>query len=520
MSLYILTDSTAAISYGWVSTAAAPTIPEKLDAFDVGHGPDGSISEMRHTYKIVQINSLSGATNVTIPSTIQTIAPRAFAGASVKTITFAEGDTPLELYPCCDYGQNIETVEINRSIKAVSYSDNISVGKKIIHFGKVGTVKIGADVASLEGNLFWDGMQTGLESFACEKVEFANWSNWYNNTKIDCIEANPYRSGAKITAGGFNITTAPFTDGMTEIPAYKNASLKFEGEIIFPSTIKKIGAYAFASQKDLYYVEFPVGLEEIGDHAFDGCEMLTFESFPASLSTIGVGAFANCASQKSMILPEKLNSLGFGAFYNMKALEQAVLFCDMDSVPGALCYGCKNLNTLYLPKGATVIGDNAFYGTVALEEVILPEGLETICDGAFGRTYSDATPSRLNKINFPASLRKIGKYAFDGQELQSVVLNEGLEEIGEGAFKTCDNLRELTIPSTLKAIPVDAFYGIGVSKLTIPDNITELGTGAFMSYYLGVVEVGNGVTAVPAQSLGSPSVLKLGSGVRTFDAKA
>lgn len=514
--LYILTDSTAAVSYDRPS--ATLTIPYKLDAMEVGHRPDGIVDISCHTYKIVQVNAVD-ASNVIIPSTVQTIAPGAFKGSSVKSITFAEGETVLELYPCCDSSRKIDTVEINRSIKAVPYLQtdfNFTGG---IHFGKVGTLKIGADVGSIEGQLFYDGKNNSMaiESFYCDKVEFANWGNWYNNTMLDCIEANPYRLGAKIIAGGFEITTVPINDGMTEIPGYKNAGLKFDGEIIFPSSLKKIGAYAFCNQKDLYYVEFPEGLKEIGDHAFDGCETLTFESFPESLDTIGIGAFANCKSQKSIILPEKLKTLGYGAFCNMTALEQAVMFCDIDSVPGALCYECKNLNKLYLPKGTTVIGADAFYGTTALEEVILPEGLETICNGAFGRTYSNATPSRINKINFPTSLKKIGMYAFEGQDLRSVSLNEGLEELGECAFKGNYNLYVLTLPSTLKTIPDGAFSGNGMSKLTIPDNITELGAGAFGNSYLGgVVEVGNGITAIPADCFGYPAVLKLGSGVKTF----
>ena len=314
-----------------------------------------------------------------------------------------------------------------------------------------------------------------------------------------------------MTKSGVDQVAGNEVDGELFIPAKAN-----DGNADF--SVIAIGDYSFYNQKDLYYIEFPEGLEEIGDHAFDGCETLTFEALPESLTTIGISAFANCASQKSIILPQQVNSLGFAAFSNMSALEQAVLFCDVDSVPGFLCYNCENLNTLYLPKGATVIGEKAFYGTTPLEEVILPEGLEKICDYAFSRT--GAGSSRLKKINFPSSLKEIGSSAFDGQSLTSVKLNEGLETIGESAFYYV-NLKELVIPTTLTSIPANAFYGNGVAKLSIPDWVTELAENSFNDGPSNsVVEVGNGVTALPNNCFSSPAVLKLGTSVKNIDTNA
>ena len=61
---------------------------------------------------------------------------------------------------------------------------------------------------------------------------------------------------------------------------------------------------------------------------------------------------------------------------------------------------------LVLPEGVKIIEDFAFFGQ-EFEEVILPEGLEEIGAGAFEAC------SALVRVIFPQSLQKLGEYAFD-----------------------------------------------------------------------------------------------------------
>ena len=499
-----------------ISSQGDVVIPERITVTYPTYGyPDPNILSTSTTYDVVQVNKIN-AKSVTIPATIKTIAPGAFNDATnLEKIVIEKGDTPLEFYRCFSYGDyKLASVEINRNIAALPDPDLNQFDTRGVYYLSPKNkfdLKIGADVESIQGPLFgWGAMDEAMVG----KVEFEDWSNWYYNTEVDCLTAVPYAGGATIEAGGFTISTMEYPSDMTEIPDYKNYGLKFEGELWLPSTLKRIGKYAFSNQKDLFYIEFPEGLEEIADNAFEGCDALTFDGFPESLKSIGNSAFQGCLAQKSIILPENLTNLGNAAFYGMTGLEKAVLFSQVDAVPDYLCYGCTNLSTLYLPKNIKKIGAYSFAGISKLEEVILPEGLEIIGEYAFGDPLFTFTKfGALRKINFPSSLKSIRSNAFKGQGMHHLDLNEGLDSIGAYAFDGVTSLKSVSFPSTLTAIGEGAFNRTSVAKTNIPASVTSIGC-----YSLTGKEIilGDGITSVPENALGSPAILKVGKNVKTF----
>ena len=375
---------------------------------------------------------------------------------------------------------------------------------------------------TIEGDAFMFGYDSSTDDYlamgcSIERVNFVDWSKWYANAKLGNLNSNPYRECGAY-AGGIQIVNPPMPDGLTEIGDYVNVGITFDGEIIFPSTLRKIGAYAFSGQKDLYYVEFPDGLEEIGAHAFDGCETLTFESLPSTLTSIGAYAFNGCASQTAIVLPEKLTDLGEGAFSNMTSLKKAVLFSKLTEVPDKLCYECNKLESVYLPKMATSIGFQAFADT-ALDEVILPQVIETIDDFAFAKE-SERGAGALSKISFPESLQEIGEGAFMSQKFRILEFNEGLKTIGYAAFANNNNLTTIKFPSTLESIGQNAFstsyYDKKTTRVILPSTMTELGSGAFSNNAVGEFETGDGLTTIEVWSLGRPQILTIGSGVKSI----
>ena len=101
----------------------------------------------------------------------------------------------------------------------------------------------------------------------------------------------------------------------------------------------------------------------------------------------------------------------------------------------------SKLTKLTLPSTVKSIGKFAFYKT-ALKSVILPEGLEEIGDAAFSHT------SLSGSLNLPKSLNSIGERAFSHTNISSVNLNEGMM-LGGCAFRDCDFIKEVAIPSKL-----------------------------------------------------------------------
>lgn len=89
---------------------------------------------------------------------------------------------------------------------------------------------------------------------------------------------------------------------------------------------------------------------------------------------------------------------------------------------------------------------------------------------------------RLYNLALPDNLKTIGSKAFYGQSLSgSLIIPEGVKEIGYGAFDGCINLTgTLSLPSTLEVIENYAFDLCGFTcELLLPQNLNSLGFKAF-----------------------------------------
>ena len=99
-----------------------------------------------------------------------------------------------------------------------------------------------------------------------------------------------------------------------------------------------------------------------------------------------------------------------------------------------------------------------------LEELVLPEGIVWI---------GDITCCSLRSINFPSTLRRItGTLTLDNVE--HVILNEGLEELGDRAFYSARGA-DFTLPSTLKSLGKrNLANGVECPYLIIPEGVTYI----------------------------------------------
>ena len=64
--------------------------------------------------------------------------------------------------------------------------------------------------------------------------------------------------------------------------------------------------------------------------------------------------------------------------------------------------------------------------------------------------------------------------------LQCIVLEEGIEEIGEYVFSACEGLRRVVFPQSLKKIGAGAFFGCNcLEEVVLPNGLEEIGKMAF-----------------------------------------
>ncbi|KAL7523052.1 hypothetical protein ACHAXR_000007, partial [Thalassiosira sp. AJA248-18] len=101
-----------------------------------------------------------------------------------------------------------------------------------------------------------------------------------------------------------------------------------------------------------------------------------------------------------------------------------------------------SLESIKFPSSVNEVGDAAFCYCVSLRDVVLNEGLQKIGEQAFH------VCELLANIKFPPTVREVGDDAFGGcSNLRGVLLNEGIQTIGEWAFNACESLDNIKFPS-------------------------------------------------------------------------
>ncbi len=81
-------------------------------------------------------------------------------------------------------------------------------------------------------------------------------------------------------------------------------------------------------------------------------------------------------------------------------------------------------------------------------------------------------PLTLEKVSFRGVQKEIYKGAFEGSQLTSIVLPEGMEKIQKEAFYNCTKLESINLPANLQEIAYEAFKNCSSLKnVTIPDSL-------------------------------------------------
>ena len=255
-------------------------------------------------------------------------------------------------------------------------------------------------------------------------------------------------------------------------------------DVNFGAGVKVIENNAFDSCYSLKEIAIPDGVEVLQDRTFDRCSSLQSVYLPDSLYFIGNDAFSLCESLREITIPEGVVYIGEYAFNGCSSLEQIALPATVGYVQEAAFRFCDSLTDVYY-SGTQEARDltniaiendplNAavwHYGWIGpmppLEE--LPDASETSPD-YFYRTYVDggvmitgywgsATDIVIPGEIYGDPVVAIDDSAFSYSDLTSVVIPEGVTDIGEYAFSKCERLVSVSLPSTLVTIGNGAFNG-------------------------------------------------------------
>ncbi len=169
-----------------------------------------------------------------------------------------------------------------------------------------------------------------------------------------------------------------------------------------------------------------------------------------------------------------------GVFKDREGITEIKLPNTIRKVGDSTFEGCKDLTSVTLSDNLEIIPDNCFRGCTNLSYISQPSKLKEIGTYAFAET-------KIQGFQIPQNMTTIPEGIFYGcEQLMSITINNGIEEIQNMAFYGCKSLKQCNIPSSVKNIEEAAFELSGIEYVTLNDNI-DIGKRAFANSTLASI---------------------------------
>ena len=256
--------------------------------------------------------------------------------------------------------------------------------------------------------------------------------------------------------------------------------------VIGGNNITRIGNYAFYECDSLVSVEIGGDISFIQEYAFGKCNNLKTIIIGKDVAAIDLAAFSGCSSLTSVKLPDSVTRIGYRAFEGCDSLESITI-----PFVGATKDGTANtayLGHLFGARGESMSGKNSLVPS-SLKNVEITGGND-IGQGAFCGCQN------IKNILLPNSLKNISGSAFDGCiSLEKITIPDSVTSIGQGAFSGCSSLTSIAIPDSVTSIGGFAFTScISLTSVVIGNSVRNIGTYAYVNcrsltdvYYRGTV---------------------------------
>ena len=184
---------------------------------------------------------------------------------------------------------------------------------------------------------------------------------------------------------------------------------------------------------------------------------------------------SHSASVKKLVVEDGITSIGNDAFSDCESLVSAELAEGITSIGDGAFTGCYDLEKINIPNSVTSIGYDAFDSCWTLPSLELPSGLSKLESSAVSFTA-------FKELTVPHGVKVVDSYlAAYNDNLTTVTLEEGVEEIWHRAFWGCEKLNNITIPRSVKKIEEEAFLECtSLKSVTISKNC-NVASNAFPS---------------------------------------
>ena len=260
-------------------------------------------------------------------------------------------------------------------------------------------------------------------------------------------------------------------------------------EVIIPGThngkpVTQVADYAFVGDSRGTFacekIVLPDTIQRIGNNAFEDCRSLVEVNIPDSVDAIGNMAFNNTAVS-TIEIPEGVTEIGSNIFNSRVVVRcEAVMKgdgwrSDWIGVDMPVIWNCNYSNAG--DDGNTyLIAGGGLYKVTDSDAQFLGLSEKT------GKNLTIAARFTYDGANY--SVKRIAEAALLNGRIESLTVEEGIEEIGINAFSSCSNLTSVALPDGLKHIESTAFSGCGALEYVIlPESLSDIGEYAFEDCY-------------------------------------
>lgn len=222
-------------------------------------------------------------------------------------------------------------------------------------------------------------------------------------------------------------------DGVTELGHFLFGDLPNLEKVVLADTVKIIGNSTFANDKSLTDITLGNSVEQICDDAFHGVGA-TKLVLPASVTDISDLAFNGLWELQTIEMPDN------GKYRS----EDGVLYADKGKT--IVLYPAGRRGEYTIPSKVTKIAANAFLNT-RLTSITVPATVKKLGEYAF--SYSDD----LQSIKFMGGTAEIpDSCCYYDNSLTDVTIAEGVTTIADYAFRACESLNSVTLPTTVRDV--------------------------------------------------------------------
>ena len=233
-------------------------------------------------------------------------------------------------------------------------------------------------------------------------------------------------------------------------------------------------------------------IEEISDEYFEKLEVIKGE------------LLINTIDENEIRVAQRL-----GIKVNPYDIRDGVLW----SANGNLALMGDDTGSLTIPDSVTAIGQGAFSNVEGLKTIIIPSTVKRIERDAFRNNSTLETVIMQEKVNDDGSIEGveyIGDAAFkECDNLKTVQMANSVTEVGTSIFQYDNSLKTINISDKITIISVYMFHACtSLETIEIPDSVVEIGNQAFNGCSnLMAIKIPKSVTTIGATAFNGCSKL-------------